>query len=145
MKGLDYWERLKEMQLYSQERRRERYMVIFLWKISQGLVRGYDITFSNTARRGRSIVPNTIVRSSPAAVRKARESSLGVKGAQIFNLLPASLRNLNSDNADTFKTNLDAFLMKVPDQPTVSNQARAAETNSLLDQIPMLTATQNNL
>ena len=68
---------------------------------------------------------------------------MGVKGATLFNLLPAALRNLNSKHVDTFKTNLDAFLKDVPDQPTVSAQARAAETNSLLDQIPMLTTTYN--
>ena len=32
---------------YSQERRRDRYQLIFIWKISQGLVSGYDIPFTN--------------------------------------------------------------------------------------------------
>ena len=36
--GLNYWDKLKELRLYSQERRRERYQVIFLWKISQRMV-----------------------------------------------------------------------------------------------------------
>ena len=31
--SLNYWEKVQELRLYSQERRRERYMVIFLWKI----------------------------------------------------------------------------------------------------------------
>ena len=38
LKELDYWEKLKKFQMYSQERRRERYMTIFVWKISQGMV-----------------------------------------------------------------------------------------------------------
>ena len=139
MKELDYWDRLRELQMYSQERRRERYMIIFLWKISQGLVRGYDVTFCNSERRGRTILANKIVKSSPASVRKARECSLGVKGAQLFNILPVTLRNLNSDSVETFKNNLDSFLRLVPDQPTVSGMSRAAETNSLLHQIPMMT------
>ena len=35
-----YWDRLKALRVYSQERRRERYMAmaIFLWKVYQGLV-----------------------------------------------------------------------------------------------------------
>ena len=37
MDGLDYWEKLKCLGMYSQERRRERYQVIFIWKLSQGL------------------------------------------------------------------------------------------------------------
>ena len=138
LEGIDYWERLKILKLYSQERRRERYMIIFLWKLSQGLVKGYNVTFSTNERRGRTIVPNTMVRSSPASVRHAREATLGVKGAQIFNLLPASLRNCNTNHTDTFKANLDAFLSQVPDQPTVG-QPRAAESNSLLHQIQMMT------
>jgi hypothetical protein len=71
--GLSYWEKMQELRLYSQERRRERYQVFFLWKISQGMVSG--------TRRGRSIVPNPIVESAPVMVRKAREQSLGVRGA----------------------------------------------------------------
>ena len=143
LEGLDYWERLINLQLYSQERRRERYMVIFLWKISQGLVKGYSVNFSSTGRRGRSIVPNSVVRSSPAVVKRARESSLGVKGANIFNLLPAALRDMNTEHVEAFKANLDAYLSTVPDQPTVGGRARAADSNSLLDQIPMMTAANN--
>ena len=45
MTGLDYWDRLKQLQMLSQERRRERYMIILLWKIIMGFVEGYNITF----------------------------------------------------------------------------------------------------
>ena len=54
--GLDYWRKLKVLHLYSQERRRERYMIIFLWKISQGLVSGYSIPFTpRSSRTGRKV------------------------------------------------------------------------------------------
>ena len=56
LKSLNYWEKLQELGLYSQERRRERYMIIFLWKISQGLVSGYCLQISSDgSRRGRTI------------------------------------------------------------------------------------------
>ena len=101
LENFDYWERLKELHLYSQERRRERYMIIFLWKLSQGLVKGYDVVFSDQlGRRGRTIVVNSVLRSSPAAVRKARECSLGVKGAKLFNLLPVWICILNGFSVD---------------------------------------------
>ena len=136
--NLDYWEKLQELRLYSQERRRERYMVIFLWKISQGLVSGYDVEFSSDgSRRGRIIVPKTIVRSAPSIVKKARERSLGVRGAQIFNLFPANIREMNTEHVDTFKNHLDVFLSSIPDQPTVTGLGRGAETNSLLHQLPL--------
>ena len=128
----------KTQKLYSQERRRERYMIVFLWKISQRMVEGYSVTFSNNVRRGRTVLPNSVVASAPAVVRRARETTLGVKGAKLFNLLPISIRNIDSDNVETFKAELDKFLSLVPDQPTIAGQARAAETNSLLHQIPLL-------
>ena len=136
--GLNYWEKLSELHLYSQERRRERYQVIFIWKISQGMVSGYDLNFIHTkGRRGRSVLPKTVVRAAPSCVRNARERSLGVRGARIFNLLPEELRSMNTDHIDMFKNHLDVFLSSIPDQPTLTGLGRAAESNSLLHQLPL--------
>ena len=87
-------------------------------------------------RRGRQIVPNSVVRTAQALVRRAREQTLGVRGAEIFNLLPDNVRSMNTDHVETFKNHLDVFLSSVPDQPTVTGLGRAAESNSLLHQIP---------
>ena len=109
LSSLNYWEKLKELRIYSQERRRERYIIIFLWKISQGMVSGYDLEFTlDGTRRGRFIVPKSIVKSAPASVRNARERSLAAKGDRIFNLLPESLRGLNSGHVDYFKNHCQA-------------------------------------
>ena len=62
---------------------------------------------------------------------------LWVKGARFFNLLPAHIRNIDADNVETFKKSLDSFLTDIPDQPTIAGQGRAAESNSLLHQIPL--------
>jgi hypothetical protein len=138
LQGLNYWDKLSNLRLYSQERRRERYQVIFLWKISQGMVSGYDLQFtSGMGRRGRIIIPKAVVRAAPSAVRNARERSLGVRGAHIFNLLPEHIRSMNSEHIDYFKNHLDVFLSSIPDQPTVTGLGRAAESNSLLHQLPM--------
>ena len=138
LQDLSYWEKLKQLKISSQERRRDRYMILFLWKISQGLVKGYSVEFtSEHGRRGRVALPHNIVQSSPAMVRRARESSLGVKGAKMFNLLPPIVRNINSVNVEEFKTALDKFLTQIPDQPTVAGLGRAAESNCLLHQIPL--------
>ena len=135
---MSYWVKLSELHLYSQERRRERYQVIFLWKISQGMVSGYNIDFTHTmGRRGRSIIPKAVVRAAPSAVRNARERSLGVRGARIFNLLPEQIRSMNTDHIDMFKNHLDVFLSSIPDQPTITGLGRAAESNSLLHQLPL--------
>ena len=136
MDSLNYRERLKELRLYSQERRRERYAIIFLWKVAMGLVKGYSVQFNSSGRRGRLCSVTDTPRIAPAHVRRARDASLAVRGAKIFNMLPADLRNITCDKVTTFKRSLDKFLSKIPDEPTIDEQGRAAETNSLVDQIP---------
>ena len=49
MAGLDYWERLNSRHLYSQKRRRERYQIIFLWKVAHELVQGPGTKLSSTS------------------------------------------------------------------------------------------------
>ena len=61
-----------------------------------------------------------------------------VHGAKIFNLLPVNLINENSGDFALFKNHLKIFLTRIPDQPTTAGLARAAESNSLLDQVPLV-------
>ena len=139
LNGLNYWGKLQHLRLYSQERRRERYQIIFIWKISQGLVSGYHIPFNQNSRTGRWAVPAQLPRQGvPSTVKVAKESSLRVKGCQLFNLLPPVLRNANHGDTIMFKNNLDHYLSCVPDQPTTQGLARAAQTNSLLHQVPLI-------
>ena len=135
MAGLDYWERLHSLRLYSQERRRERYQIIFLWKVAQGLVQGYKASFVQSARRGRLMVLAPLCNQAPAAVKNARESSLQVKGAKLFNSIPRELRDTFTGTTDSFKARLDEWLSTIPDQPTVPGRQRAAGSNSILDQV----------
>ena len=135
LEGKDYWERLKYLKLYSQERRRERYQIIFLWKVAQGLVQGYHVEFYSSDRRGRLAVVRPYKTRAPAQVRRAREASLSVKGARLFNSIPRELRDMSHGKVETFKSGLDKWLSQIPDQPTIPNCQRAAVTNSLLDQI----------
>ena len=64
MAGLEYWERLHSLHLYSQKKRRERYLIIFLWKVAQGLVQGHKATFHQHIGRGRfmSVLDPTALR-----------------------------------------------------------------------------------
>ena len=137
MEELTYRERLKALRLYSQERRRERYMIIFIWKVAMKLVGGYNLEILEHGRRGRLCHVKDIPASAPASVKRAAEASLAVKGAKIFNMLPIHLRNISSDKVDTFKYELDRYLATIPDEPTSEQEGRAAETNSLLHQVPM--------
>ena len=133
--GLTYWDKLSHLGVYSQERR--RYQICLIWKLSQGLIEGYEMKWQWSDRRGRFVIPNPIPNTVPAKVRKARERSLGVIGATLFNLLPSHLRNENGGDFPLFKNHLDIFLEVVPDQPTTPDLFRVSPTNSLLDQIQL--------
>ena len=137
LEDMDYWERLQALQLYSQERRRERYMIIFIWKVAQGLIQGYQATFTSSPRRGRVMVVSPLNKKGPASLRNARESSLKVKGAQLFNVIPRAMRDMITGTPDQFKQMLDDWLSTIPDQPTIQGRQRAAASNSLLDQVPL--------
>ena len=52
--NLPYSERLKSLWLYSLQRRRDCYLVIYMWKIAEGLAPNLSpaIRFYNTERRG---------------------------------------------------------------------------------------------
>ena len=89
-------------------------------------------------------VPTNISRQAPVMVKKARERTLGVHSAHVFNILPKNLRNEDSRDFPLFKNHLDIFLAMVPDQPTTSGLARASNTNSLLDQVPLLSLSDIN-
>ena len=135
--GMNYWEKLSHLRVYSQERRRERYQICFMWKLCQGLIDGYSVNWQWNDRRGRFCIPHTVHTTAPSKVKKARERSLGVHGARLFNLLPSYLRNENSGDFALFKNYLDHFLSSVPDQPTTPGLPKAALSNSLLDQVPL--------
>ena len=116
-----------------------RYAIIFIWKLAMGLVKGYtSIEFQHSLRRGWTAVPKTVNPGSQACVRRARESSLAVKGAALFNMCPQGLRDMASEHQDRFKENLDAWLKEIPDQPTIPGCMRAALSNSLLHQVPCM-------
>ena len=84
---------------------------------------------------GRVIQVSPLNNSAPAPVRRAKESSLLVRGAQLFNCMPRSLRDTTVGTPDQFKAKLDEWLATIPDQPTIPGRQRAALSNSILDQV----------
>ena len=125
--------------MYSQERRRERYQIIYIWKVSQNMVSGYTLPFKQNPRLGRLVELPPLSQGCSASVRQAQEASLRVKGAKLFNLLPREVRGLDDVTTDMFKSKLDDWLETIPDQPTISDRQRPAASNSLLDQVMLKT------
>ena len=104
---------------------------------------GWGICLNVTSKKRASVFSHVghyfpIPQNAPSKVKKARERSLGVHGAHVFNLLPTNIRNENSGDFPLFKNHLDLFLGRIPEQPTTPGLVRAALTNSLLDQVPLV-------
>ena len=116
IRDLCYWERLKTMAMNSQQRRLERYKVIYIWKLMEGLVPNCGLKWTNTEeRRGRLCeVPKL---KGSAEVQKLRRQSFQMSGPKLWNSLPKNLRNLKNCSLGQFKELLDCFLAKVPDEP----------------------------
>ena len=81
------------IRLYFQERQRERYQVIFFWKVSQCW------SSSTTVLRGRLAVRYYKVKSL-ALVRRARDAFMSVQGSKLFNIIPWELRDMYHENVD---------------------------------------------
>ena len=136
MYNFTYWEQLKKLGLYSLERRRERYRVLYTWKILEGIVPNTSstngITAQNHARFGRLChVP--FVRRSP--YQGLRNASFNVRAPMLFNCIPREVRDMKNCTKEEFKGKLNAHLKNIPDEPLIPGYVayRRAETNSILD------------
>ena len=134
--GLTYWEQLKTLGLFSLQRRRERYLMIYLWKILENLVPNPKpeqiYTKYENHRLGRMcFVPN--VRNG--LYKDLQTSTFSYNAAKLFNCLPKYIRDLTNCSTADFKHNLDLYLKSVPDEPQIPGytECRRADTNSIFD------------
>ena len=134
---LDYWERLRALKLYSLERRRERYIVIYVWKIIQGISPNFEgrtrIQTVNSERRGILCLVPSLVRTRQR-IMTLRESSFPILGPRLYNCIPPEVRACNG-SLDVFKSKLDNFLQSVPDRPCMPGYYQDAALNSILVQV----------
>ena len=137
---LSYWNQLLALRLYSLERRRERYLAIYTWKILEGLVP--NIASGEAAlvakwhsRRGRECVVPKVSTNASCKIQNIRRASFAINGPRIFNSLPQHIRDTTDCDTKTFKSKLDLFLTKVPDQPLIPGYTayRQCDSNSLID------------
>ena len=130
--------------MYSLQRRRERYRIIYIWSILEGIVPNFNhnegkdivvggVSSTNTSRHGRKCQLRTIERSSFC---KAICESLAVQGPKLFNSLLSEIRNITGCSKEAFKKCLDQYLSTIPDEPHIpTRRTRLAESNTLYDQI----------
>ena len=118
---MNYWERLSHLKLMSLQRRRERYIIITMWKILNNRhPNNMNIQFNKPNRSG---ITAKLPRLSNPKMCNARhqtmfDSSFKMQGPKLWNLIPAKI-TLISD-LEEFKIGLyDNFLSKKPDRPPV--------------------------
>ena len=107
----NYWQRLKYLRLYSIQRRFERYAVIYVWKIYNGLVHNPGIEFkSKDSRSG-------LMCKVPKYKSKLRWQSFLVNGPKLFNSVPKEIREFQFDELvspkqaiSNFKKQLDNYV-----------------------------------
>ena len=127
---LDYWDRLKALRLMSLQRRRERYIILQVWKILHALSpNDLNIQFATTSRFGVKAQIPCLNKSSSMRHQSMYDSSFAVLGPRLWNTLPNQLRAI----ADTskFKHELTEFLLTIPDKPPASGYC-GANGNSIL-------------
>ena len=103
---LDYGERLKHLKLFSLERRRDRFRIIYVWRIINGLSPNLDderyrITVTHSARRGLECrIP--ALRQTSQYLKTLNDESFAVAGPMQFNCIDKSIRD-HTGSLDSFK------------------------------------------
>ena len=97
---MDYWSRLKHLQMYSQQRRAERYRIIYTWKVLEGIVPTCGSQHNVRGGWEFSIPPL----KGKASIQTLGDQSFQVNRTRLFHSLP---RNL--------KKKLDEYLATLPD------------------------------
>jgi hypothetical protein len=128
---LDYWQRLEKLKLLSLQRRRERYSIVHVWKILNGLAPN-DISLESYTndRHGLKIRLPAIKKKAQMSVTTDYENSFKIKASRLWNLLPKDCNSVSI--LETFKVKLGGFLATYPDTPPVPGYT-SANRNSLLD------------
>ena len=152
VRDINYWERLKVLKINSQQRRFERYRILYTWKILEGLAPNCGVVESTTDRAGRQCSVPTLKTKSRQKIKTLRNQSFQVNGPQLFNTLPKYIRNMSNCSVTDFKEKLDQYLTVIPDQPLIGNLIPAtcdlyslSPSNSLIDQIREFRARSSRL
>ena len=131
MQNLNYWERLKDLDLYSMQRRRERCIIIHTWKIFSGLTpNDIGLKFYYHPRLGpRCERPKLL--SNQVHLNTLKHNSFSSVGTALLNIIPKEIKA--KDNLEQFKRSLDRYLKVFPDTPPVPGGYVSQNGNSLLE------------
>ena len=134
---LDYWDRLASLRLMSLQRRRERYILIYMWKILHRLVpNATAVKWHYNERSGiQAILPTVPKHKSKIQVH---ENSLAIIGPRLWNIIPADCTLCPS--LESFKSCLQQYLDRIPDLPPVGNYILKIEIRCWTGQLTVVGA-----
>ena len=112
----EHHSRLSVLKLYSLQHRRERYIIIYVWKILECQVPNFSppIRSRTSDRRGRACITSHI---GVGRLGTLAYNSFRWRAIRIFNQLPLFLRNTTVCSVYSFKKKLDLYLSTVPAIP----------------------------
>ena len=135
----NYWKRLAMLKMYSQERRMERYRVIYIWKILENYAPNCGVKLAKeNPRLGRKCQVPSLLPQGRMSIQTLREQSFQTNGVRLFNSIPKEIREIRI-HQDEFKEALEIYLSTIPDQPRIgslvpqaTDQWTGRQSNSLL-------------
>ena len=132
MKEYNYWDRLKKLDIMSLQRRRERNKIIYLWKIKNGVnPNSVSITFKENKRLNSEKAVLGSLPKTRGRLLTIHDESFLINAAKLWNTLPGELTYVKS--LTVFKSGLDKFLKKIPDEPPLSGYP-SRSNNSIIKQ-----------
>ena len=140
MEGLDYHQRLVKLDLYSLERRRERYLIIYAWQMIEGIkenILGLKVKKYGRFRRIWSPVTPWSHKGIKIkhSIRTTIYNSTAKKMERLYNTLPPEIGKITEKSVETFKRKLDSWLKTLPDTPKIDDYGSrvVAESNSIIN------------
>ena len=119
LQGHNYYERLAALDMMSLQRRRERYIIIHMWKILNDLApNDINVTFRHQSRLGWQAERRPLRRHARQVNQTLHDGSFAMAGPTLWNCIPASIHKIRK--LDPFKSALTKFLKTIPDYPPVS-------------------------
>jgi hypothetical protein len=141
MRDLDYYQRLKLLKTYSCERRRDRYALLYIFKILQRRVPNPGLSYKWSGRRGKVLNIPPVLSSRASRASTLQHYSFTHRASRMFNALPQTLRNLpDTTPMESIKKRVDAYLQLIPDEPRIPgyHPTNSSASNRIEDQIQAL-------
>ena len=116
MQNFNYWERLDKLKLLSLQRRREKIIILNIWKIKNNLIpNSINLMFKDHARSQacKAVLPP--LPKIKGNLLTKYENSFALKGAKLWNALPSPLTRMSQ--ISEFRSSLDKHLRSIPDRP----------------------------